>query len=107
MSQIQDLTGQRFGRLTVTGRARNAKSGKVMWLCRCDCGKEKAVCAQALKKGVTKSCGCLKAERAVKPRSHARLSAYDELRRVKSREKFRERWDYERMLWFAKKEKTA
>lgn len=65
---LEDLTGQRFGRLTVVERAPNrvSKSGKtrsIMWLCRCDCGVEKAFAARALKTGMTRSCGCLQKER--------------------------------------------
>ena len=53
-----DLTGQRFGRLTVIKRVEN-NGKKVMWLCRCDCGNETTVFSGYLRKGDTKSCGCL------------------------------------------------
>lgn len=53
-----DLTGMRFGRLTVIEEYGKA-DGKVKWLCRCDCGNTKVVCGQDLKSGSTKSCGCL------------------------------------------------
>lgn len=33
-----------------------------MWKCRCDCGKEKIVCGQSLRNGVSTSCGCLRNE---------------------------------------------
>lgn len=52
----QDLTGERFGKLLVLRRA-DSRNGKTRWLCRCDCGNEKEVAAQALKSGKTKSCG--------------------------------------------------
>lgn len=55
----QDLTGQRFGRLTVIEEAGRNKSKKVLWRCVCDCGKETIVIAQQLTSGRTKSCGCL------------------------------------------------
>lgn len=62
MPNFIDLTGQRFGRLTVIKRAPDhfTKSGTriTMWNCICDCGKEKDVTANALRKGVTRSCGC-------------------------------------------------
>lgn len=58
MSKLIDLTGQRFGRLTVIKRAQNAKDGKTQWLCRCDCGKETIVRAAPLRRGDSKSCGC-------------------------------------------------
>lgn len=61
MSKCIDLTGQKFGRLTVIKRAEN-KSGQTMWLCRCECGNERFVCGGNLKSGHTKSCGCLNNE---------------------------------------------
>ena len=66
--QAADLSGKRFGRLTVCNRAENAvePSGKqvVMWHCKCDCGKAITVSGHSLKKGNTKSCGCYQKERA-------------------------------------------
>ena len=35
---FKDLTGQKFGRLTVIKRADNNKNGSTRWLCKCDCG---------------------------------------------------------------------
>lgn len=54
--RAEDLTGKVFGRLTVIRRVEN-KNGRTCWLCRCDCGKEKAVTAHDLKAGNVKSCG--------------------------------------------------
>ena len=58
-----DLTGQRFGRLTVIKEADKYISPQglkfVQWLCKCDCGNDTIVLATNLKKGTTKSCGCL------------------------------------------------
>ena len=55
----RDLTGERFGQLTVLGPAEDVE-GREHWLCRCDCGKEKIVWGSSLKKGTTRSCGCLR-----------------------------------------------
>lgn len=63
---VEDLTGQRFGRLTVTGPAEKNRSGHVCWHCRCDCGNETVVVASRLKSGKTKSCGCLKHRASLK-----------------------------------------
>ena len=57
-----DLTGQRFGRLTVIKRVEN-NGKKVMWLCRCDCGNETTVFSGYLRNGDTKSCGCFNIDR--------------------------------------------
>lgn len=54
-----DLTGQRFGRLVVLKQMPNNASGKVTWLCKCDCGNEKAIIGSLLHTGKTRSCGCL------------------------------------------------
>ena len=56
-----DLTGQRFGRLVVLRRISN-RGERVRWLCACDCGNDTAVDPQCLRRGDTRSCGCLNAE---------------------------------------------
>lgn len=56
------LVGERFGRLTVVERLDSTERGHSMWLCRCDCGAEKSVLGTSLRKGATKSCGCLSKE---------------------------------------------
>ena len=61
-SQIEDLTGQKFNRLTVLRRD-FSKTNKVFWRCKCDCGNETSVDTTSLKTGRTKSCGCYQKER--------------------------------------------
>lgn len=63
MWNFEDLTGQRFGKLTVLERASNGNHKQTRWLCRCDCGNERIVQARSLKSGNTKSCGCLQKEK--------------------------------------------
>lgn len=59
----KDLTGQKFGRLTVLSRASDKKPGRPMWLCQCSCGNQIIVSSTNLtKSGGTKSCGCLRHE---------------------------------------------
>ncbi len=56
---VKDITGQRFGRLTVIKPTNERhKKGEVIWLCKCDCGKEKKVISTSLRRGFTTSCGC-------------------------------------------------
>jgi hypothetical protein len=62
MSRLIDLTGKRFGRLSILSRAENTKTMKVRWKCLCDCGKEIDVQSCNLKSGNTKSCGCWNSE---------------------------------------------
>lgn len=52
-----DLTGQRFGRLTVLEPAANI-GPRTAWRCRCDCGEETTVITQRLRSGRQTSCGC-------------------------------------------------
>lgn len=60
-----DLTGQKFGRLTVIGVApRQAGQKRPLWVCKCDCGRENRLLAYQLRAGKTKSCGCLAADNA-------------------------------------------
>jgi len=59
---VIDLTGQRFGRLVVIEQAGRDKRGAVLWRCKCDCGNEAVVLGNLLKRGGTKSCGCISAE---------------------------------------------
>lgn len=63
-----DLTGRKFGRLSVVSRAPKGdrKNRGAIWVCKCDCGELTQVRADSLKNGRTKSCGCLSSETAVK-----------------------------------------
>lgn len=56
-----DLTGKRYGRLVVLKQAEPNK-GRIAWLCQCDCGNQKIVITTALRRGLAKSCGCLRKE---------------------------------------------
>lgn len=59
-----DLTNQRFGRLTVLGDVRErTKNGKVLWHCLCECGTVTFVRGDHLKNGKISSCGCLNEEK--------------------------------------------
>ena len=64
MGKLKNLTGQRFGKLTVIERADDkvTSSGKnyVQWKCKCDCGNIKIVYSSNLLNGTTQSCGCLR-----------------------------------------------
>lgn len=64
--RLNDLTGQRFGRLTVISRADDVvcNTGKryVVWKCQCDCGNILQVWAKDLANAHVRSCGCLQNE---------------------------------------------
>lgn len=60
----EDLTGQRFGRLTaLRPTERRDIKGSVYWMCRCDCGGQAEVPGDRLVQGNVLSCGCLKSEK--------------------------------------------
>jgi hypothetical protein len=61
----RDLTGKRFGRLTVAGPSGLASNGAFTWHCVCDCGAERDVRTGNLRSGTTQSCGCLQKDRTV------------------------------------------
>lgn len=67
MSRLIDLTGQKFGRLTVIekDKSRITQNGSY-WLCQCECGKTKSVKSSSLRRGEILSCGCLRNERSKK-----------------------------------------
>lgn len=66
-----DLTGLRFGRLTVI-QYLGSRGRASHWLCRCDCGNESMPNVRSLRAGVTMSCGCLRKERAAIATSKAK-----------------------------------
>ena len=69
MAKFLDLTGQRFGKLTVIKFSKDVQSGKrkrKYWLCQCDCGNTKEVRTDSLTSGNVKSCGCLHIENSYK-----------------------------------------
>lgn len=60
MTKAIDLTGQRFGMLTVIEKTGLDGKGRSRWLCKCDCGGTSIVRLSDLRGGQTKSCGCLR-----------------------------------------------
>lgn len=75
---FKDETGHVYGRLRVLRRStlKTKPSFGVMWVCYCDpalggCGSEVVVRGDLMRRGVTRSCGCLRADVGA-----ARMSAY-------------------------------
>lgn len=68
MSALKDITGQKFGRLTVVrrGDSHRLPCGQLqtMWVCACDCGNLTTVNTGNLKSGKVVSCGCYNREKA-------------------------------------------
>lgn len=59
MGKMIDLTGKKFGRLTVIERNGSTKDKRTLWLCECDCGNFKLAVGKELRNGRCQSCGCL------------------------------------------------
>lgn len=57
MPEKLNLTGKQFGRLTALKEVGKNKHGNYLWLCRCDCGREKIIIGSSLVKGDSRSCG--------------------------------------------------
>ena len=79
MPPLKDLTGQKFGHLTVIKRAPN-KGKKVTWECLCDCGNTTIVAGNNLtrKEYRTTTCGC-RTGRKVIGEQHGELTIIEDL----------------------------
>lgn len=58
--RIKDLTGMKFGQLTVLERHSKIGGSKVLWECKCSYGRKTLVSGSNLKSGNTTSCGCMR-----------------------------------------------
>lgn len=88
MGNLIDLTGQRFGRLTVVNQVGKNQHREVVWNCQCDCGNECLVGGYNLRSGCTKSCGCLSVDKArTMNKSHGKYGSrlYNIWRNMKAR----------------------
>lgn len=80
-NRLIDLTGKRFGSLTVISRSENQICNghiRAMWLCKCDCGREKVIRGTHLRSGAVISCGCVGRKHSVEAKikhghTHSRL----------------------------------
>ena len=82
MGRFIDLTGQKFGRLTVIERdierdnirKAEGKKPKTYWFCKCECGNITSVESVSLRSGATTSCGCYGKEQRLKAQTKHGLS---------------------------------
>lgn len=55
----KDLTGQKFGKLTVLGYDQTKRKKQAYWWCQCECGRVVSIFAGSLSTGKTTACGCV------------------------------------------------
>lgn len=75
--KLIDLTGQKFGKLTVIKRVKapeHVKNKRTYWLCKCECGKENIILRGDLKSKKTVSCGCYNIEKNRKAYGQAAIN---------------------------------
>ena len=84
---FKDETGNIYGKLTVIERAENTKDGKTRWLCECECGKRIVAYGTNLRKGNTKSCGCLRAQHLIKDLTGQKFGRLSVIKRSDKRSK--------------------
>lgn len=65
----ENLTGKKFGKLTVLQKINRKKNGSWLWLCKCDCGNEKEATTRDLNGKRVRSCGCGKEAAKQSPKS--------------------------------------
>lgn len=58
----KDISGQRFGRWLVLRRNGCTAGGHALYDCVCDCGVHRTVAGFRMRRGDSKSCGCLAAD---------------------------------------------
>lgn len=68
--KAKDIVGERFGAWVVIERGPKNASGRLTWLCRCDCGTVKYVAGQTLRSGQSKGCHACLWDRQLHPRAH-------------------------------------
>lgn len=88
MGKFIDITGKRFGRLTVISRSHVNQNKFIVWECKCDCGNTTYVVAHQMKHGKVQSCGCLNQEKRLEritTHGFSKLPIYKVWKSMKSR----------------------
>lgn len=74
-----DMANQKFGRWLALRVSDDKKSGRISWICVCECGTERAVIGKDLRNGKSTSCGCVSREKTTNriKHGHARRKSHD------------------------------
>lgn len=78
-SRMKDITGQKFGKLTVVAMAGTNCFDQAKCLVKCECGEFKVVLANNLRGGNTRSCGCARGKFFIEGKSLKRYCAEHDL----------------------------
>lgn len=74
----KNISGKKYGAWLVIRLSHRDKGGNAYWLCKCECGKEKAVYLYSLTSGKSTNCGCLAVQKRIKGvKKHGRSSDED------------------------------
>ena len=89
MGKLIDLAGKKFSRWTVLARSPRAeRDGGTFWFCQCTCDEERVVDGNNLRRGISKSCGCLRREKSKQchtTHGMSRTSIYERYKAMKQR----------------------
>jgi len=89
MGKFIDLTGMKFGRLTVLRKTdKRNKNGNFLWEAKCECGNIIYVTSNHISKGYVKSCGCLNLEKIISrnlKHGYRKTALYNSWRNMKKR----------------------
>jgi hypothetical protein len=102
VSNAIELTGQKFGMWTVLGRAlvKAVKVTNIVWTCQCECGTVKDIVGAALRRGRTKSCGCVTWRKSKDGQVAGRKHGYSKTRTYYTWVAMKERCSNPRSNWF-------
>lgn len=101
--KLIDILDQRFGRVVVLSKKAPRKNGGSSWLCLCDCGIRFIATGSNLRKGYTKSCGCLAKEWAISMGSNKEFIAVRAEKQVTHGHKRRNKISPEYRVWLGMK----
>lgn len=81
----KDIAGVRSGKVIALKPTEERRRGCILWLCRCDCGKQFLTEGYKISGGVIKSCGCARNEHQIKDLTGRRFGRLTALRRLDRR----------------------